>query len=649
MDAARFQIRLLGRMRVVRDGHEQTLPSSRKVRVLLAYLALGARPVSRARLCDLFWDVPDDPRGELRWCLSKLRSVLDEATRPRVVTDAKGCVELDLAGVAVDALALAERVERGLADASDAELGDLLADGGGDLLEDTTVDGAELSAWLVAERQRLRAMQVAVSAELALRAEKGTDEALRRASEWLQRAPFEARAHEAMLASLLAAGRAADAEEHVGTAIRAFEREGLDWAPLRESWRSMRTARVSVVAAPPEPGAEPSRRGSVLVMPFTDEAGTTSATTNGVTEDVITRLAKLRVLLVIARGTSYALHERGVEGPEAGRVANVAYVVTGRVRARGASVALQVELAETRGGTIVWADAIDCTGEETMGLSDWVVDRVVASVAEQIERAESHRAATKTPGSLDAWEAYHRGLWHMYRFRAPDNAAATTFFEQALALDPTFARAHAGVSFTHFQNVFLGLTPDRDRQLALALESAGRSVASDDRDPAAHLALGRALWLRGEQDEALEELRRSVALSPNFALGHYTLGFVHAQSGDPLVAIAETDRSRELSPFDPLQFGMLGSRAMAHMRSGEHEEAAVWALRAASRPNAHAHILGVAVATLALAGRRDQARAVLARLRAARPGYDVGAFLGAFRFDRDAEVLVRKAAALAGF
>src|SRR6201999_1054972 len=102
---------------------------------------------------------------------------------------------------------------------------------------------------------------------------------------------------------------------------------------------------------------------------------------------------------------------------------------------------------------------------------------------------------------------------------------------------------------------FWGLTPDRDQQTALALESASQSLAADERDPAAHWALGRALWLRGEQGESIAELERSVELSPNFALGHYTLGFVHAQSGDPQLAMAASDRSRQLSPFDPLQFG----------------------------------------------------------------------------------------------
>jgi tetratricopeptide (TPR) repeat protein len=200
------------------------------------------------------------------------------------------------------------------------------------------------------------------------------------------------------------------------------------------------------------------------------------------------------------------------------------------------------------------------------------------------------------------------------------------------------------LSFTHFQNAFLDLTPDHERQITLAFESAGQSLGADDRDPAAHWAMGRALWLRGAQSESCAELERSIELSPNFALGHYTLGFVHSQSGDPRSAIAATNYSRELSPFDPLQFAMLASRAIAHIRLGEFEEAADWAVKATGRPNAHAHILAIAAASLALSDRREEASRFVGRIRERLPAYSVEDFLRAFRFPREAEELFRKGA-----
>ena len=177
-----------------------------------------------------------------------------------------------------------------------------------------------------------------------------------------------------------------------------------------------------------------------------------------------------------------------------------------------------------------------------------------------------------------------------------------------------------------------------------AFETAERSLAADDRDPAAHWSMGRALWLAARQDQALVELEQAVQLSPNFALGHYTLAFVHSQSGDPHAAIASSDQSRLLSPFDPLLFGMLGSRAMALVRLGRFEEAAGWGIKAAARPNAHPHILAIAAYSLALAGSLDEARAHAAAIRRKLPRYGIADFLGAFRFDPDGAALFRKGA-----
>jgi Flp pilus assembly protein TadD len=231
----------------------------------------------------------------------------------------------------------------------------------------------------------------------------------------------------------------------------------------------------------------------------------------------------------------------------------------------------------------------------------------------------------------------------MYRFNRADNEQARQFFEMAVRLDPTFARAHAGRSFTHFQNAFQGWGK-RELEIDRAFATAGQSVMVDDRDPAAHWAMGRALWLRGRHDPCVVELERALDLSPNFALGHYTLAFVHAQAGDPGTAIASSDRSRELSPFDPLLFAMLGARSMALVRLGRFEEAADWGVKAAARPNAHAHIQAIAALSLALDGRLDEARAHLASLRCSPRPYRIDDFLAAMRFTPDGEALFREGA-----
>jgi tetratricopeptide (TPR) repeat protein len=237
----------------------------------------------------------------------------------------------------------------------------------------------------------------------------------------------------------------------------------------------------------------------------------------------------------------------------------------------------------------------------------------------------------------------------MYRFNGEDNLQAAHFFKRALDQDRTFARAHACLSFTHFQNAFLHHSGQRNREIELAYETAGESLVADDRDPAAHWAMGRALWLRGHSAESLAEIEKSLVLSPNFALGHYTLGFVHCQSGDSQVAIASSDHSRHLSPFDPLTFAMLTARAMALLRLGRCDEAADAAIKAVARPNAHIHIHAIAATCLAAAGRLDEGRSRLATLHRAAPGYDFQEFLGAFRFNPDIAELYRRNAARIDF
>ncbi|MGD9511546.1 MAG: transcriptional regulator, partial [Geminicoccaceae bacterium] len=359
--------------------------------------------------------------------------------------------------------------------------------------------------------------------------------------------------------------------------------------------------------------------------------------------DVITRLAKLRVLFVIAQGTVFALDERRVGPRDAGRMLDVDYVVSGCVQRRDNRVVVMAELMETRVARVIWAESLSYRLDDTFLVLDEIGDRIVASIVSEIEASERNRAVLRPPSSLDAWGAHHRGLWHMYRFTRADNELARHFFELASRLDPTFARAQAGLSFTHWQSAFQGWE-QRESAIDRAFQSAGQSIMADDRDPAAHWAMGRALWLRGQRDQSLAELTQAVELSPNFALGHYTLAFVHSTGGDPDSAIVSADHSRRLSPFDPLLFGMLGSRAMALVRLGRYEEAAEWAVKAAARPNAHAHILAIAAFVLSLAGRLEDAHGYLAAIHTTLPNYRVDDLIAAMRFAPDCARLFHEAA-----
>ncbi len=658
---AGLAVRLLGPLATVRDGATIELPQSRKLRALLAYLALAPHPVGRSRLCELLWDVPNDPRGELRWCLSKLRGVLDEPDRRRVETQGD-TVSLRLEDDFVDATAVASAVAEDIATIGVQRLEALARLFTGDFLDGLELDRSpHFNSWLVAQRRRFQACHAAILEHLVASLPAGSVDVSAHLDRWVEVAPFDARAHAALLADLAGRGQLGAAEAHMEATAALFQSEELDFEPIRAAWQAIRGEQhglalrtlpcflpVAPMAAAIMPADSPveNHHASLAVMPFVEEAGTggvRGGLADGLTHDIITRLAKLRDFFVIARGSVFALAEKNIAPEDAGRRLNVDYVTTGWVRSLAGRIIVSVELVEVRTARIVWAETFERKPDDIFAVLDDIGNSIVSSISIEIETVERNRAMLKAPNSLNAWEAYHRGLWHMYRFTQPENELARHFFEVAVQQDPTFARAYAGLSFTHWQSAFQRWG-DRDREGALAFESAGRSLLVDDHNPAAHWAMGRALWLRGEQDGSLIELERAVDLSPNFALGHYALSFVHSQSGDPMAAIGSSDHSRHLSPFDPLLFGMLGARAMAHVRLGQFDEAAEWALKAAARPNAHAIILAIAAHCLALAGRLDEARGFAAAIRKTLPHYCADDFIGTFRFEPDAAALFRQGA-----
>lgn len=644
--ASTLNIRLLGSLRVERGGAAVELPHSRKVRALLAYLALAPRPVARSHLCELLWDLPNDPRGELRWCLSRARGVIDEPARPRLLSDAD-TVQLDLADAYVDALQVQAALQGNVATLDVERLRALAARFGaaadGEFLRGLEIDrSAPYSAWLIGQRRHFRAAHAAVLEHLVRALTPASEEALGAIGQWMQLAPFDRQAHATLLDALARGGRLREGDEHLAATARSFEAEGQDWAPIGHAWRDAKVRQawrpVAVASAPaPSVAPAPGRRASLAVMPLVDRSrGATlrGGLADGLAFDIITRLAKLRSMFIIAPGTTFALEQRQVGAEEAGRTLNVDYVVSGVLRRDAGRIAVTVQLAETRTARIVWTDEFAGLAGDALAVLEQIGNRIVASVANQVELAERNRAILKPPDSLDAWEAHHRGLWHMYRFDRESNDEARHFFDRATQLDPGFARPYAGLSFTHFQSAFLGWG-DRDQAIEAAYRTASEGLMADDRDPSAHWALGRALWLRRRLGDSLVELNTSVELSPNFAMGHYTLAFVHAQSGDAQLAISESDHSRELSPYDPLLFAMLATRALSLSRLGRHDEAADWAMKAMARPNAHVHILAIGAYVLALADRLELARTVSASLLRRAPGYRLVDLLSAFRYADD--------------
>jgi TolB-like protein len=363
------------------------------------------------------------------------------------------------------------------------------------------------------------------------------------------------------------------------------------------------------VGTPAVPPTEQSTRPSIAVLPFrlVGDAGRYAAIADALPHDLITELSRLRWLFVTARGSSFRLRESDADMGEIGRLLGVRYCLSGTAEIAGTNLAVTVELADTRDGGVVWADRFAVSIDDVHQVRAEIRSRVLAALEIRIPLHEATLARLTVTENLDAWSAYHLGLQHMYRFNRKDNAAATALFEQAVARDPGFARAHAGLSFVHFQTAFLRHTDDLAREIALARRYAERGLELDPIDPFVNFTMGRSYWLVGDLEGGLSWLERATIISPNYAQGIYARAWTESLAGKSLEGRGHVDLAMRLSPLDPLYYGMLGTRAFTHLALGEDVEAADWAERAARAPGAHVLIAMIAAAAHVMAG--DEARA----------------------------------------
>jgi len=368
--------------------------------------------------------------------------------------------------------------------------------------------------------------------------------------------------------------------------------------------------------APVQP-APPDSRPSIAVLPFsfTGDAGPYGAFADALPHDLIVELSRLRWLFVTARGSSFRLRAPDVDLGEVGRLLGVRYCLTGTMEVARRNLAVTVELVDTRDGRVLWADRYAGPIGDVHRVREEIRGRILTALEIQIPLHEAALARLRGTEDLDAWSAYHLGLHHMYRFNRTDNAAATALFQKSVTLDPGFARAHAGLSFVHFQTAFMRHTDDLAGEVALARRYAERGVELDSQDPFVNFTMGRTYWLQGDLEGGLAWLERATSLSPNYAQGIYARAWTETLAGRGFLGREHVDLAMRLSPLDPLYYAMQGTRAFTHIVQGEDAQAAYWAERAARSPGAHVLIAMIAAATHALAGKMPQAESWAANVR----------------------------------
>ncbi len=357
---------------------------------------------------------------------------------------------------------------------------------------------------------------------------------------------------------------------------------------------------------------------SIAVLPFQNLSGDPEQAyfADGVVEDIITALSRVRWLFVIARNSSFTYRDRAVDVKQVAQELGVRYVLEGSVRKASDRIRITGQLIEASTGAHLWADRFEGTPDDIFELQDRIAASVAGVIAPRMELAEIERAKSKPTASLNAYDCYLRGLALLHRGSREAIEQALPLLHKSIELDPEFAAAHATAAWCYFWRKINGCTSDRARELAEGERLARRSVELGRDDAVALTRGGHALaHFSGDLDGGIALLDRAVFLNPNLASALFLGGYLRTWHGEPESAIEHFERAMRLNPVDPELYRMQAGIAMAHLFAGRVDEASAWAEKAYVNLPTFVMAVAVIAATRALAGRDEDARRAMDQMR----------------------------------
>ena len=385
--------------------------------------------------------------------------------------------------------------------------------------------------------------------------------------------------------------------------------------------------------APPEPVQD--GQASIIVLPFDNMSGDPAATSiaDGIVEEITATLSRVRDFMVIARNSAYAYKGRAVDIREISRDLGVRYVIEGSLRKVGDRVRVTAQLIDAATGTHLWADRYDGVLDNLFDFEDEIASRVTGALRPSIWDAEIARARRKRPESLVAYDLVLRALPHLWAHRREDNAEAIRLLDEAMAREPSYARAAAIAAWARAQHVVYNWTNDieplraeGDRLISLAAPAVGD-------DPTALCALSTAtMLLFGDLDRARHYVDRALALDPNNAWAWTRHGFLLAYRGNPEEAQRSFEKALTLSPLDPFSFNGFIGMGFAKFAAGHPEQAVEWAQRALREKVGMNWAYRDLAAYHGAAGDIPAAREALARFVSVRPDVTLSKLADALRF-----------------
>jgi adenylate cyclase len=409
--------------------------------------------------------------------------------------------------------------------------------------------------------------------------------------------------------------------------------------PMR-AWRARPAANATPAAIAvdrPTPTLALPDKPSIAVLPFTNMSGDPEQEyfADGMVEDIITALSRMTWLFVIARNSSFTYKGKAVDIKQVGRELGVRYVLEGSVRKAGNRVRITGQLIDAATGTHLWADRFDGALEDVFELQDEVTTNVIGAISPKLEQAEIERARHKPTEKLAAYDYFLRGMANIYQGTKDANLDALANFQKAVATDPHFATAHGMCAYCYVWRKANGWTTDPKQETILAEQSSRTAARLGFDDAVALCEAGFALaFVAGQLDDGAALIDRALTLNPNLATAWRFSGYVRVFLGQPDLAIEHLQRAVRLSPLDPLIFIVQNGIVLAHFFAGRYEEALSWAQTTLRQnPNYAAAIIMAAVSG-ALAGREEETRKAVARLRELNPDVGLSNFEGVWPLRR---------------
>ena len=387
-------------------------------------------------------------------------------------------------------------------------------------------------------------------------------------------------------------------------------------------------------------------RTAIAVLPFANLSGEPEQEyfSEGIAEDIITALSKLRWFYVIARNSSFIYKQKSVHHQRIGEELGVGYVVEGSVRKDGDHVRIAAQLVDVATGSHLWAERYDRNLADVFAVQDEITQAVVAAIEPQLYAAEDFRARRKTPDNMDAWDLVMRALSHYWRVTRQDNLVAQALLEKAIAVDPAYGQALSLLASCHTFSAHMGW-----REMASAVPVAERAalaaIRADSEDAWAHYALASVYLFHRRFDDCIAEFELALRLNPSFSPARGLYGVALSYRGRWEEGDRAAREALKFSPRDPFAAIYCGVAAYCQYVGKNYPEA-IRLSREALRQRAD--FVGghrVLTASLGMAGGADAAQSALEGLRRAQPNISLAWLASGLPFEHEAD----KAHYLEGF